>query len=236
VTGARLIDKGWSLPPSLSLSLAGAPSPFTFGGGGLSAPVTFGAGPAAPSATAFAAAPQALSFNLPSSINPFASGAGLSVAVMPGMAAAGADEVEPPPSPTKVERSGDEEILHEGKAKMFVKTGAEWKDMGLGVLTLRKVSAVALPPPWRVVRDTVGTPPAAMRRGRYGPTHAGMRNGAAGGSHDGACVTVAVWWTWWGLIRVVETPLPSNSPHDHMTLRVHPQHAATPRSAGPRSP
>lgn len=37
------------------------------------------------------------------------------------------------------ESEAEDDILHEGKAKLFVKTGAEWKDMGLGTLTLRKV-------------------------------------------------------------------------------------------------
>lgn len=81
-----------------------APSPFTFGGGISSAPA-LGAPPT--TTTAAAAAPKALSFNLPSNTNPFAAGAGLSVAVPPPSAAAagGEDGEEPPPSPTKVRAS-----------------------------------------------------------------------------------------------------------------------------------
>jgi hypothetical protein len=38
------------------------------------------------------------------------------------------------------ESEAEDDILYEGKAKLFIKkTGPEWRDMGLGTLTLRKV-------------------------------------------------------------------------------------------------
>jgi hypothetical protein len=84
-----------------------------------------------------------------------------------------------------VERDeAEDDILHEGKAKLFVKTATEWKDMGLGTLTLRKVRAPArLPPPYlfdtRHGQDSKRRWTAAEKIGRQGIHRADQQRGQA---------------------------------------------------------
>ena len=53
---------------------------------------------------------------------------------------------------------------------------------------------------------------------RYGPTciQVELTHTPGDGDAEGGCSD----WTWWSLTREVETPLPSNSPHGRMILRV----------------
>lgn len=57
---------------------------------------------------------------------------------VPTCHAGGDDDVEPPPSPTKVDRQGDEIMMLESKAKMLFQVNGDWKDMGVGSLSLRQ--------------------------------------------------------------------------------------------------